>query len=511
MTPELPRNPPESKWKAIGMRHLPQLFCLSVCVACFAQQDIVGGEPHFTNITNLAGTGGPTSPHTGGHGVLFADVNADRLPDLYITMIFRQPMADLFFHNIDGRLFIEDGKRRGIADFDGGSHGACFADLDNDGDFDLFNGTTWDYPRHPAHNNLFRNDGIGHFTELSSQAGIPRERRWPTRGVLTFDMDQDGNLDLFCVTNYLGSEDPPAERNEIYRNNSNWNFSSITDGPLSTAPCGQGAIDTDFDGDGDIDIIAANRTGQVNILKNDGLGNMVLLDASAIGIRHRAGDGISMADIDNDGDLDALFASDDQGHLYVNQGAGIFSFQRTFKETNGYMGGFADLDNDSDLDLVFAGDEVCWLNAGNGRFQPGPAIPVGKIDDPRGIAFADIDNDGDMDFAIACKRSQNALIRNNCGTGNWLKVELISPQGQIGAFGAVTRVYRAGKIGEQLIGYRESRSNNGYLGQDDPVLHFGLGTLATVDVVTTFLDGTTIQRRGVVANQFITVDASPIK
>jgi len=38
-----------------------------------------------------------------------------------------------------------------------------------------------------------------------------------------------------------------------------------------------------------------------------------------------------------------------------------------------------------------------------------------------------------------------------------------------------------------------------------------LGTLATVDVVTTFLDGTTIQHRGVVANRFITVDASRIK
>ena len=493
------------------MRHLLELVCLSVCVASCALQDIVAAEPYFTNITTLAGTGGPTSPHTGGHGVLFADVNADGLPDLYITMIFRQPMADLFFRNIDGRRFIEDGKGRGISDFDGGSHGACFADLDNDGDFDLFNGTTWDHPRHPAYNNLFRNDGTGHFTELSDQVGIPRDRRWPTRGVLTFDMDRDGDLDLFCVTNYLGSEDPQAEQNEIYRNSGNWTFSPINRGPLFTAPCGQGAIDTDFDGDGDIDIIAANRTGRVNILRNDGHGNMALLDPSAIGIRHRAGDGISMADIDNDGDLDALFASDDQGHLYVNQGAGIFSFQRTFEKTNGYMGGFADLDNDSDLDLVFAGDEVCWLNSGNGRFQQGPAIPLGKIDDPRGIAFADIDNDGDLDFAIACKRSQNALLRNNCSTGNWLKIKLISPQGQIGAFGAVTRVYPPGQIGAQLIGHRESRSSNGYLGQDDPVLHFGVGAQATVDVVTTFLDGTTIQQQRVVTNRFITIDASRIK
>ena len=175
------------------------------------------------------------------------------------------------------------------------------------------------------------------------------------------------------------------------------------------------------------------------------------------------------------------------------------------------MGGFADLDNDSDLDLVFAGDKVSWLNAGNGSFYQGPPIPLGDVEDPRGIAFADIDNDGDLDFAIACKRSRNALLRNNCNTGNWLKVRLISPQGQTGAFGAVTKVYPPGQIGAQLIGHRESRSNNGYLGQDDPVLHFGLGDHATVDLVTTFLDGTTIQERSVAANRLITIDASRAK
>ena len=137
--------------------------------------------------------------------------------------------------------------------------------------------------------------------------------------------------------------------------------------------------------------------------------------------------------------------------------------------------------------------------------------PLGVSELIRGIAFADIDNDGDLDFAIACKRSQNALLRNNCSTGNWLKIKLISPQGQIGAFGAVTRVYPPGQIGAQLIGHRESRSSNGYLGQDDPVLHFGVGAQATVDVVTTFLDGTTIHQQGVVTNRFITIDASRIK
>lgn len=458
----------------------------------------------FTDITLSAGTGGPTARgRTGGHGVMFADVDRDGRPDLYITMLFKRPMGDLFFRNIDGRRFSNEGNARGIADYDGGSHGACFADLDNDGDYDLFNGATWHRPKLPAVNNIFRNDGAGRFADVTKAAGIPLDRTWPTRAVLAFDMDGDGDLDLFCVTNYQGSEDPPDERNEVYRNDGSMKFSSIDVGALVTAPCGQGAIDTDWDGDGDVDVIAANRTGDMNILRNDGAGNFTIVKPATIGIHHRARDGISTADVDNDGDLDLLLASDNVGHLYLNNGRGMFRFKQTFADTDGYMGGFADLDNDGDLDLVFAGDDVCYLNDGRGHFRAGPSIPVCGINDPRGIAFADIDNDGDMDFAVGCKRSRNWLVRNNFNYGNWLKVRLVSRQGQAGAFGAKTCVYPAGQGGNGLLGFRESRSNSGYLAQDDPVQHFGLGKHKLVDVVVTFLDGTKIARTNVAANQTI--------
>ena len=57
-----------------------------------------------------------------------------------------------------------------------------------------------------------------------------------------------------------------------------------------------------------------------------------------------------------------------------------------------------------------------------------------------------------------------------------------------------------------MIGMRESRSNNGYLGQDDPTLHFGLGSVNTVTVIATFLDGTIRTVTGLGANQTITID-----
>ncbi len=326
-------------------------------------------------------------------------------------------------------------------------------------------------------------------------------------------MDRDGDLDLFGVSNYQGSEDPPDERNEIYRNEGNFKFTSITSGDLYTAPVGQGATDTDYDGDGDIDVLAANRTGPVNILTNDGNGNFTLTDPVSIGIRHKAPDGITSADVDNDGDSDLLLAgSGGKGHLYFNNGDGTFTHTQSFSGA-GYMGGFADLDNDGDLDLYFAGDTKIFLNDGTGHYVPGAAVSVDGANDPRGVAFADLDNDGDMDFAFGTKRAaRNFIIRNNlCDGGNWLKVRLITANGQVGAFGAKTTIYPADQAGGQPLTMRESQSNCGYLGQNDPVLHFGLGDRNSVDVVVQFLDGTKAVRHRVAANQTALITGTPEK
>ena len=459
------------------------------------------GPLGFTNISAASGVAIGT---LGGHGAMFADATGDLYPDLYITMNFDDPVAELFFVNQGSGTFAEAGAVRGIIDFDVGSHGAAFADLDNDGDYDLINGATGSTG---APNNIFRNMGSGFFNDVTPPSMGARAE--PTRALLALDMDRDGDLDVFGVTGFMGSGDPPGERNEVYRNDGNLQWTAITSGDLYTAPAGQGATDTDFDGDGDIDIIAANRDGDLNVLRNSGTGSFTAVDPDSIGIVHNAFSGVTPADIDNDGDLDLLLVGLDGpetvGFLYRNRGQGTFDFVRAFTDIDGYMGGFADLDNDGDLDLVFAGDDVAYLNDGTGGFSSGPTIPVEGIDDPRAIAFADIDADGDLDFAVGAKRSTNWLVRNDKDSGSWLKIKLRSAQGQAGAFGAKVRVFDSGNT---LLGFRESRSNNGYLGQDDPVVHVGLGSETSVTVVVTFLDGTTRTVTGVEANQMITVDAT---
>ena len=76
------------------------------------------------------------------------------------------------FPGNDWRLTFNDSSNGGlnkfsIDDVDGGSQGAVWADLDNDGDYDLVNGTTWDNSANPDNNNVFENDGLGSFTEAT--------------------------------------------------------------------------------------------------------------------------------------------------------------------------------------------------------------------------------------------------------------------------------------------------------------------------------------------------------
>ena len=466
-----------------------------------------GPQLRFADVTRSSGLTGPPPIPLGGHGAAFADATGDGQPDLYITVNFDDPVADQFFVNQGGGRFLEAGTSRGLADFDAGSHGAAWGDLDNDGDFDLFNGTTGGSAG--ASNDIYRNDGSGRFRDTTPSA--MRDRRESTRGVALFDMDRDGDLDAFAVSGWLGSGDPPGERNELYRNDGDMRFSPVDDAAAVAAPAGQGVTDTDFDGDGDIDLIAANRDGDLVVLRNGGNG-FTLVDPGAIGITHRAFGGVTTADVDNDGDLDLLLVGLDDGgetvgHLYRNLGGGTFGYLRSFVDIDGFMGAFADLDHDGDVDLVFAGDDVAYLNDAAGVFSPGPPVPVPGIDDPRAIAFADIDADGDLDFAVGAKRSRNWLVRNDLEVNytNWLKISLRSTQGQAGAFGAKVAVYPASRR-ERLVAFRENRSANGYLGQDDPVVHVGLGPHMVVDVVVTFVDGAMRVLTGVPANQTVTID-----
>jgi lysophospholipase L1-like esterase len=291
--------------------------------------------------------------------------------------------------------------------------------------------------------------------------------------------------------------DPAGEPNELYRNDGGFTFTPITSGALVNAPAGQGAAAVDYDNDGDLDIFAGNRTGPVNILQNNGNGLFTAITPSTIGIDQEARDGVSFADVNNDGWLDLMLNK----HLFLATGGGQFVFSRTFESAvNHYMGGFADLDNDGDWDLAFPGNNYVYLNDGNGNFSASDTFSLGAVNDPRCVSFADIDQDGDLDFFYAQKRAFNQLVRNDLDNNNrWIKVSLQRVSGQIGAPGTRVSIYESGGLGDETrrIIWAEANAQQGYLAQNDPQLHLGVGVRGFVDILVEFPGGVMATATGV--------------
>lgn len=167
-----------------------------------------------------------------GMGLAIGDYDGNGLPDLFFTSIYDERIDDIRFlgwgvtgnrlyRNLGGRVFEDVTEVAGVRD-GGWGWGAVFFDFDNDGDLDLAmtNGFETDRlltetPFHTDPTKLWRNDG-GVFTDVSVEMGIKDTGKG--KGLLVFDYDRDGDLDLFLVNN-LGF--PILYRNEV-NNGNHW-------------------------------------------------------------------------------------------------------------------------------------------------------------------------------------------------------------------------------------------------------------------------------------------------
>ena len=120
--------------------------------------------------------------------------------------------------------------------FEGWSNGCLYADLDNDGDQDL-------YVNNFGPNVLYRNNGDGTFTDVTTRAGVGNGNQVGA-GACFLDMDKDGDLDLF-VSNYVGP-------NTLYLNDGDGRFTEAAeDAGLADGGWGKGPTFGDLDLDGD--------------------------------------------------------------------------------------------------------------------------------------------------------------------------------------------------------------------------------------------------------------------
>ncbi len=462
----------------------------------------------FENATEASGF--VSLPNRGGHGIQVADVDGDGWLDVYVTNIYSEfeDRPDLLFLNQRdaGLRLSERGVERAVEDdgFYGStsneSHSAIFTDLDNDGDFDLFNSRTWN-----GSNRLYRNDGDGPFVDLSEAAGID-VTDLGTRGVGVADFDKNGLLDIL-VAAWQGAQ--PI----IYWHPGGMHFDrERIHGVDDKWPANQGITVADINADGLQDVALTSfeyykedTVGPITILLNtgdkrfrDGTEELDLYYPRA-SRDYRGTNGFSFVDVDNDGDLDCFIAGYHGSVLFRNDN-GRFRLIQQFEGVH-YTGAFGDVDNDGDLDLYITGErgdfvEGIFVNDGGAGFTLLPKVIGGVGNDARAGVFADLTNDGALELLIASKQGSNTVFLNRSPRTSSIQLSLIGPNGEAGALGARVRLYDAGHLGapEFLRGFREVRGASGYCAQESPRVHFGVDGSSSYDVEIRFTNGTVVTR-----------------
>jgi enediyne biosynthesis protein E4 len=255
-----------------------------------------------------------------GNAVVAADVDGDGLPDLYFTT---QLGSNRLYRNLGGGKFQDITETAGVGMKDQVSVGASFADLDNDGLPDLVVTTV----RHG--NRLFRNLGGGRFEDVTGPSGVGYSGH--SSGVVLFDYDNDGLLDIFVCNvgryttdatgpggYYLGFTNSFAghlypDRTEysiLYKNLGGLRFKDVTEeaGLRLVNWCGDAAF-ADLNGDGFPDLYVLNMQGDNHYMENQG-GRRFVDKTSALFPKTPWGAmGVKFFDFNQDGLVD-LFVTD---------------------------------------------------------------------------------------------------------------------------------------------------------------------------------------------------------
>ena len=347
------------------------------------------------------------------------------------------------------------------------SQGVAWADLDNDGDLDLY------IVEGDSSNRMLRNDGAAGFTLL---AGVAAD---PGAGSATAlaDFDRDGRIDI-----YVGNT---AEPNVLYRNLDGAQFQALTTAPLNDTGSAGGVAWGDYDGDGDDDLYVTNIGEPNRLLRNDSGTLVDVTPPALLGVGPTTS--AQWVDYDNDLDLDlSIVGFFVPGLLFRNDGPAGFvevaAGTPLADPDSGFVALWGDFDNDGDQDLHrinHLSPNRTFRNDGNGVFVDvtGPEAALGAV--ATDASLVDIDLDGDLDLYLCDGSVANRMYRNEQSTSNhWIQLVLEGTASNRSAIGA--KVIVTTGTTSQL---RVVEGANGFHSQSSLDVEFGLGTATVVDTI----------------------------
>lgn len=434
------------------------------------------GNGSFTDVTDAVGLA-----RSGfGLGCAVGDFDNDGWDDLVVTYLG----GIVLYHNESdgggGRHFVDVTAKAGLDNNPHLATSCAWGDVDGDGFLDLYVcnyvevdpdhypdcGTAKDgqrricspiYFRDVTHR-LYRNNGNGTFTDVSTSSGVAAARPAPGLGVLMADLDGDGKLDI-----YVANDLKPSY---LFHNQGGGRFveKALLAGcgldATGSELAGMGVDAGDVDGSGRPAVFVTNFQNRPNVLyRNDG-GMRFRESAVAAGLAgpslSRLGFGAAFLDTDLDGNLDIAVAN---GHV-----------QR---------------DNERISGNPTAQEAQLFLGDGTGHFRDvsdGAGDYFRRRYVGRGLAWADFDNDGRPDLAFSHNGGPFALLHNRTPNDNhWLGLELVGDgkKSNRNAIGARVEI--------ESGGWRQVRFVNGggsYLSANDRRVLTGLGGAHRAERVT---------------------------
>ncbi|MDP6900300.1 MAG: CRTAC1 family protein [Candidatus Thalassarchaeaceae archaeon] len=487
------------------------------------------GNGNFEDVSALTGVGGN---HSTTLGATWVDYDGDGDVDLYLSNYGRANIINpentgepnqMFANNGDGTF--SDVTEESHLGNPGHSSGSVWVDFDHDGDMDAYSlnfGMVDEYTgkARTETNILYRNDGdsnadgIPEFSDHTGEAGVYGQKESASSDYETY-LGPALTIQLTGPLNPSSQVSlPPGVREEPTGSGMSW-----------------AAVWFDADGDGWEDLYVASDFGTSPLYHNNGDGTFEVITVEMGMNKQGTGMGAHAADVDGDGDLDICQSNFGPNFLWINNGDGFSDDAENLGiHTNTLVNWdchFLDYDLDGDMDLWFGVGRINQYISSqynslyrNDGVDPGDGLiefvdvaaemGIAEANKTMGTALADYDGDGDLDLLMAHSDGGLRLWKNTAvetNSGSWLKVRLHGLGSDAGGsntygIGCLVKVHL--NDGNTLM--QHAYAGDGFLGNGEPAVHFGLGQQEIESITVTWSTGYEQEVQGVSANSAIDIN-----